>query len=141
MGYALKVGSDASLTRYARQDQLLAGPENTIVLEEVPALKEHTDRAVQHRDRPDQATKLAELLCCMPRIEVPNFTYENVFRVLIVRFADARDFDLRSVKKCCIFFAQPDGKLIPFDTYNLFYRDGQRARLEALRARVNKRGE
>lgn len=143
MGYALKVGGEiVPLTRYARQDQLLAGPENTIVLEEVPALKDALIGLFSTGIGPeDQATKLAELLCCMPRIEVPNFTYENVFRVLIVRFADARDFDLRSVKKCCIFFAQPDGKLIPFDTYNLFYRDGQRARLEALRARVDARGE
>ena len=29
----------------------------------------------------------------------------------------------RSVKKSCIHIAHPDGKrLIPFDTYNMFYR-------------------
>jgi len=46
-----------------------------------------------------------------------------VFRVLIVQFMDAHAFDVRSVKKTCIHIAHPDGRLIPFDTYNLFYRD------------------
>jgi uncharacterized radical SAM superfamily Fe-S cluster-containing enzyme len=29
----------------------------------------------------------------------------------------------RSVKKSCIHIVHPDGRLIPFDTFNLFYRD------------------
>ena len=32
-------------------------------------------------------------------------------------------FDVRSVKKTCVHIVHPDGRLIPFDTYNLFYRD------------------
>jgi len=27
------------------------------------------------------------------------------------------------VKKTCIHIVHPDGRLIPFDTYNMFYRD------------------
>ena len=44
-------------------------------------------------------------------------------------------FDLRSVKKSCIHIAHPDGKrLIPFDTYNMFYRgDLEGTRLAGLR--------
>ena len=83
-----------------------------------------------------QATKLAELLCCLPRVEVAGLSYENVFRVVIMQFLDARDFDLRAVKRTCVHFAQPDGRVIPFDTFNLFYRDGARDRLEALRRQV-----
>ena len=30
--------------------------------------------------------------------------------------------------------AHPDGRIIPFDTYNLFYRDGKEARLKELQA-------
>jgi tetraether lipid synthase len=30
---------------------------------------------------------------------------------------------VRSVKNTCIHIVHPDGRLIPFDTYNLFYRD------------------
>ena len=50
--------------------------------------------------------------------------YENVFRVIIMQFIDAHAFDVRSVKKSCVHIVHPhDGRLIPFDTYNLFYRD------------------
>jgi uncharacterized radical SAM superfamily Fe-S cluster-containing enzyme len=41
-----------------------------------------------------------------------------------MQFIDAYSFDIRSVKKTCVHIAHPDGeRLIPFDTYNLFYRD------------------
>ena len=58
-----------------------------------------------------------------------------MFRVLIVQFMDAHAFDVRSVKKSCIHIVHPDGRLIPFDTYNLFYRDDRRALLEQLSER------
>ena len=61
-----------------------------------------------------------------------------MFRVLIMQFVDAYSFDLRAVKKSCVHIAQPDGRLIPFDTFNLFYRDGRAAQLEALRRRVER---
>jgi uncharacterized radical SAM superfamily Fe-S cluster-containing enzyme len=45
--------------------------------------------------------------------------------VIIMQFIDAWGFDVRSVKKSCVHIAHPDGKrIVPFDTYNLFYRDG-----------------
>jgi uncharacterized radical SAM superfamily Fe-S cluster-containing enzyme len=45
---------------------------------------------------------------------------------------------VKSVKKTCVHIAHPDGKrLIPFDTYNLFYRDGlETTRLAGLREMV-----
>jgi hypothetical protein len=46
----------------------------------------------------------------------------------------AGSFDVRSVKKTCIHIVHPDSRLIPFDTYNLFYRDDlESTRLAALR--------
>ena len=53
-----------------------------------------------------------------------------------MQFIDAHAFDVRSVKKSCIHFVHPDdGRLIPFDTYNLFYRDQlETTRLAGLRA-------
>ena len=64
-----------------------------------------------------------------------NLGYDNLFRILIVQFIDAQSFDLRSIKKTCIHIAHPDGeRLIPFDTYNMFYRDElELTRLEPLR--------
>ena len=59
--------------------------------------------------------------------------YANIFRVLIVQFMDAFSFDVRSVKKSCVHIVHPDGRIIPFDTYNLFYRDEKERKLEDLR--------
>ena len=63
------------------------------------------------------------MLCCLPRVEAPaELSYENVFRVLIVQFMDAANLDLRALKKSCVHIVQPDGRLIPFEAFNLFYR-------------------
>jgi uncharacterized radical SAM superfamily Fe-S cluster-containing enzyme len=51
-----------------------------------------------------------------------------------MQFIDAHSFDVRSVKKTCVHIVHPDGRLIPFDTYNLFYRDTlEQTRLAPLR--------
>ena len=69
------------------------------------------------------------------RVDAPaQLGYDNIFRVLIMQFIDAYSFDVRSVKKTCVHIVHPDGRLIPFDTYNLFYRDGlEQSRLAPLR--------
>jgi len=143
MGYALKLDDQVvPLTRYIGRERLLEGPANTINLEDEPAVRQAVVDLFSTGIGPeDQAGRLSDLMCCLPRLEAPNLGYHNVFRVLVVRFADARDFDLRSVKRCCLFFAQPDGKMIPFDTWNLLYRPEHRERLEALRATVPAAGE
>jgi len=51
-----------------------------------------------------------------------TLTYENIFRIVIMQFIGAHSFDVRSVKKTCVHIVHPDGRLIPFDTCNLFYR-------------------
>ena len=88
--------------------------------------------------RSQRAGSLRDLLCCLPRLDAPaTLGYQNIFRVLIMQFIDAYSFDVRSVKKTCVHIVHPDGRLIPFDTYNLFYRDGlEHTRLAPLRARA-----
>lgn len=126
MGYALKLaGQIQPLTRYLDPQALLAGPRNTIVFERDPHLKEHLFRLLSTNHSPEsQANCLSDLLCCLPKVASPNLGYENVFRVLIVQFMDARNLDIRAVKKSCIHMARPDGKMIPFETFNLFWREG-----------------
>src|SRR5437763_11848137 len=78
--------------------------------------------------------RLAQFLCCLPKAVVPDgITYENVFRVAIVQFMDRFNFDLGGVKRSCIHFVTENGQIIPFDTYNLFYRNGQIDRIRAAR--------
>src|SRR5258708_5757160 len=80
------------------------------------------------------AASLKQLLCCLPLIQAPpSVTYDNVFRVIIMQFLDPHNFDVRSVKKTCVHIVHPDGRIIPFDTFNLFYRDEKEQKLAGMR--------
>jgi uncharacterized radical SAM superfamily Fe-S cluster-containing enzyme len=140
MAYALKLnGRVVPLTGMIDPQVLIEGARNTIVYEGDDGLREQLFRAFSTNHSPQSgASTLRELLCCLPMIAVPpELTYENVFRVLIIQFMDAQSMDIRSVKKSCIHFVHSDGRLIPFDNYNLFYRDAlERTRLEPLRGRA-----
>lgn len=48
---------------------------------------------------------------------------ENAFRIILIQFQDRFNWDMKVVKKCCIGFAMPDGRTIPFDAYNVLYRE------------------
>ena len=126
MAYALKLdGRVQPLSGLIPREVLINGGRNTVLYEQDPALRDavFTLFATNHSPQ-TQAGSLRDLLCCLPQVEVPTgLSYENVFRVLIVQFIDAFSFDVRSVKKTCVHIVHPDGRLIPFDTYNLFYRD------------------
>ena len=136
MGYAFKSGdSVVPLTSLIGPGALLDG-RNTILFEKDPAIRGAFIRLFSTAlGSETQPSKLKDLLCCIPKAIVPgDVTYANIFRLLIVEFIDAQSFDLRSVKKTCIHIAHPDGRLIPFDTYNLFYRDDlESTRLARLR--------
>ena len=127
MAYALKLdGKTVPLSGMIPPDVLINGAKNTIVYEQEKGLREHIFKLFATNHSPEgQARSLKELLCCLPKVLVPkNLGYKNLFRVLIVQFIDAEIFDVRSVKKSCIHIAHPDGKrIIPFDTFNMFYRD------------------
>lgn len=148
MGYAMKLGGKVlPLTGMVSPDVLINAGRNTIIYEQDPAvrasieqnpgLRSHIFKLFSTNHSPQsQASTLRELLCCLPQVLAPkSLGYENLFRILIVQFIDAQTFDLRSIKKTCIHIAHPDGqRLIPFDTYNMFYRDDlEETRLRPLR--------
>lgn len=137
MGYALKLGDQVRpLTGLVDPQVLIDGGRNTIVYEQDPAIRDAIFKLFSTNHSPASgAATLRDLLCCLPKVQAPEgLGYENVFRVLIMQFIDAAAFDVRSVKKSCVHIVHPDGRLIPFDTYNLFYRDGlEQTRLEPLR--------
>ncbi len=140
MAYALKGETGVvPLTGLIDPQVLIDGPGNTIVYERDPQLKETLLKLFATNHSPDSgASALKELLCCLPQAVVPEgIGYDSVFRVLIMQFIDAATFDVRSVKKTCVHIVHPDGRIIPFDTYNLFYRDDLEERVLApLRAGV-----
>jgi len=134
MAYALRRdGGAAPLTRCVDRDILVGGAANTIAFERDPRLKDALFRLFSTGHSPEsQAGRLTELLCCLPRIEAPaELRYEHVFRVLIVQFMDAANLDLRALKKSCVHIVQPDGRTIPFEAYNLFYRNRHEAAAHA----------
>lgn len=144
MAYAIKTvegtaRSIAPLTRYIGPDVLLAGDRNTIVFESDANLKEQVFKLFATNLSPEsQASCLSDLMCCLPQVQAPSgITYDNVFRVLIMAFMDAVNFDVRAMKKSCVHIVQPDGKIIPFESFNLFYRDDRRDLLALRRSEAD----
>ncbi len=135
MAYALRVGDRLlPLTGMIDPQVLIESSRNTIVYEQDSGLREHLFRLFATNHSPaSAATSLRELLCCLPKIAAPDgIGYQSIFRVIIMQFIDAHAFDLRSIKKTCVHIAHPDAqRLIPFDTYNLFYRDALEAEVLA----------
>ena len=127
MAYALKVGSNiVPLTGMVDPELLMEGGQNTIVYEQDSAVRQHLFELFStHHSMESQSTAMREFLAVGADADrLAGLDYGNVFRLLIVEFIDAYNFDLRSVRKTCVHIVHPDGKrVIPFDTYNLLYRD------------------
>lgn len=68
-------------------------------------------------------------VCGMP-VKKDFFSYagrskianEDAFRIVVLQFQDLWNWDMKVAKKSCVGFVQPDGRIIPFDTHNIFYR-------------------
>ena len=137
MAYALKVcGKVTPLTGLIDPEVLINAGRNTIVFEADTNLQKQLFKVFSTNHSPQSsASSLRDLLCCLPPVALPDgLGYQNLFRVIIMQFIDAYSFDVRSVKKTCVHIAHPDGRMIPFDTYNLFYRDNlEQTRLAPLR--------
>ncbi len=134
MGYALKLaGQTFPLTRYIDPSHLLDNSRNTIVYEQDQALHEQMINIFSTGISVDRVEEnMKQLLCCLPQIEAPGLGYENLFRIIIMRFIDAYDFDVRAIKKSCVHIIHKDGRIIPFETMNLFYRDEKESYLKVL---------
>jgi uncharacterized radical SAM superfamily Fe-S cluster-containing enzyme len=127
MAYALKLnGKVIPLTGLFDPTTFVQMIPNTVLYEQNEELKRKIFQLFSTSHSPaSSATSLKQLLCCLPMVAVPEgITYENIFRVMIVQFLDSYNFDVRSVKRSCIHIVHPDGRIIPFDTFNMFYREG-----------------
>lgn len=127
MAYALKVndGTTVPLSGIIGEDVLLNGARNTIQYEKDPAVREKLFSLFSLNQNPEtQSHAVGDLLCCLPKLEHPSeLSYKNIFRLIIMEFLDKYNFDVRSVKRTCVHIAHTDGRIIPFDTYNMFYRN------------------
>ena len=140
MGYALKLnGQVFPLTRYLDPAALLdSSTRNTIVYEQDKGLHEQLLQIFSTGISVDRvADNVQQLLCCLPQVYAPGLAYENLFRIIIMRFIDAYDFDVRAIKKSCVHIVHKNGKIIPFETMNLFYRDEKESYLNTLLEKYN----
>ncbi len=127
IGYGLRAGKKVvPVTAIIPKSEIIRDIPNAVNFERYPALKEKIiDLFSLSTIEPNIAQRVGDLLCCLPQVPVPQgLTYENIFRVVIVNFMDRFDFCVGNVKRSCIHFVTPNGQIIPFETYNLFYRDG-----------------
>ena len=138
MGYALKMEDKVfPLTHMIDPEQLLNNSKNTIVYEQDEQLHEHMIQMFSTGNSVESVVDndLKSILCCLPEISAPNLGYGNLFRIIIMNFIDAYNFDVRAIKKSCVHIVHKDGRIIPFETMNLFYRDAEKeAYLEKLRS-------
>ncbi len=125
MAYALKIDGEVfPMTHLINPEDLLNNSKNTIVFEHDEKLKTHMLNLFSTGISVDCAeTEMNELMCCLPRVQSDTLNYNNLFRILIMNFMDAHDFDVRAVKKSCVHIVSDKMKIIPFETMNLFYRD------------------
>jgi 7,8-dihydro-6-hydroxymethylpterin dimethyltransferase len=137
MAYALKIDGKAfPLTRYINPQDILDNSRNTIVYEQDSRLHEHMIQLFSTGNSVECASEeLRSIMCCLPLINAPSLGYDNLFRIIIMRFIDAYDFDVRAIKKSCVHIISKDGRIVPFETMNLFYRDEAKLKyLEELRS-------
>nr|WP_272887154.1 radical SAM protein [Phenylobacterium aquaticum] len=127
IGYGLRDGAKVTpITSLLPRELFVAAAPNTVTFEAFPELRDRIfDLLSLSTAQADTTDKLAGLLCCLPEAVVPEeLAYEHTFRVVISQFLDRFNFDLGAVKRSCVHFVEPDGKIYPFDTYNTFYRPG-----------------
>lgn len=135
IGYGLRNGREVRpVTAMLPRELFVAAAPNTVTFERYPKLRKQVFELLSlSTAQGNTSEKLASLLCCLPEAAVPQeVSYENTFRVVVSQFLDRFNFDLGTVKRSCVHFVQPDGTIIPFDTFNTFYRPGA-AGAEALR--------
>ncbi len=142
IGYGLRNGAAVQpITALLPRELFVAAAPNTVTFESYPELRNRVFELLSlSTAQGNTSEKLASLLCCLPEAAVPQeVAYENTFRVVVSQFLDRFNFDLGTVKRSCVHFVQPDGAIIPFDTFNTFYRPGAAGRpsLDRVRGRVD----
>lgn len=139
MAYAIKVPETDGdkknetaifpLTRYINPQDILNNSRSTIVYEHDERLKEHMINLFSTGISVDCAAseggEFEQLMCCLPSVKSKSLNYSNLFRIIIMNFMDAYDFDVRAVKKSCVHIVTEKNKIVPFETMNLFYRNNK----------------
>jgi uncharacterized radical SAM superfamily Fe-S cluster-containing enzyme len=131
IGYGVRLGGEVEpLTHLFPQEVLVETAPNSVTFEGKPEMRRLLVELLSLSCAGQQsANVLREVMCCLPLVEVPAaLGYDRIFRVTVVSFLDRFNFCLAGVKRSCIHFVTGDGRIIPFDTYNMLHRPGLAAR-------------
>jgi uncharacterized radical SAM superfamily Fe-S cluster-containing enzyme len=126
VGYGVRRGAHvAAITGLLPRELLVAEAPNAVTFERYPEFRQRLfDFFSLTTVEGAVASRLESLFCCFPDLEAPGpMGYDDLFRVAISEFLDPHNFCISRVKRSCVHFVDPGGRIIPFDTYNLFYRD------------------
>jgi hypothetical protein len=125
IGYGLRDGTAIRpVTHLFPQEMLVREAPNSVTFESHPQMRARLIELLSLSCAGQRsAGVLQEILCCLPLVELPaELGYDKVFRVTVVSFLDRFNFCLAGVKRSCIHFVTPGGRIIPFDTYNMLHR-------------------
>jgi len=125
IGYGLRDGTAIRpVTHLFPQEMLVREAPNSVTFESHPEMRARLIELLSLSCTGQRsAGVLHEILCCLPLVELPaELGYDKVFRVTVVSFLDRFNFCLAGVKRSCIHFVTPEGRIIPFDTYNMLHR-------------------
>lgn len=128
IAYALRDGKNiVPITSHIPREDLVAAAPNSVAFERNQEIRQKViDLFSLSSGDLNTAERMGSLLCCLPKVPIlENMGYENIFRITIIQFLDRFNFCVGNVKRSCIHFVTPEQKIIPFDTYNLFYRNGE----------------
>ena len=126
-GYAIRRGGQViPLSRWVDPESLVKLGGNTICYEQDANLRQHLQQAL--RASPESMAHKLKLQCCLPLLPGMGspIKYRDIFRVVIMQFMDAHNMDLRSLKRSCVHIVNPNGHVVPFETYNLLHRTNYR---------------
>jgi 7,8-dihydro-6-hydroxymethylpterin dimethyltransferase len=138
IGYAIRRGRGLiPLSRLVDPRRLLRLGGNTICYEQDPEIYWHVKQLFSASASPVSAAGNLNNLCCGTELSGfhGSIRYDEVFRIIIMQFMDAWNMDLRSLKRSCVHIVHPDGRLIPFETYNLFHRNQSFCKTNAEKSR------
>ncbi|MEZ5759289.1 MAG: radical SAM protein [Emcibacteraceae bacterium] len=136
IGYALRSGDKITpVTSMFPKEEMIKTLPNAVSFEKQPDLRQKViDLFSMSSGDVNTAERMESLLCCLPKVPaIENLSYENIFRISVVQFLDRYNFCVGNVKRSCIHFVTREGQIIPFDTYNLLYRNGE---VEKLREKI-----
>ncbi len=88
------------------------------VLRQVP-------KYIDKKKEPKSVNVLKMILDVLKNGDMENTArfHMNTLFIGTMHFQDLYNIDLERVKKCGVHYATPDGRIIPFCTYNIFHRD------------------